>query len=67
MNPSHDSPIKQRLELLVAELRDVQDGIKRRPDGPEKKIFEEMASDLEREIKSLERAYRSTFRANPYG
>lgn len=57
-----DSPIRQRLELLVAELRDVQDGLKRRPKGPEKLVFEEMAGDLASEIKSLERAFRSTDR-----
>lgn len=57
-----DSPIRQRLELLVAELRDVQDGLKRRPKGPEKLVFEEMAGDLTSEIKSLERAFRSTDR-----
>lgn len=57
-----DSPIRQRLELLMAELRDVQDGLQRRPKGPEKLVFEEMAGDLEREIKSLERAFRSTDR-----
>lgn len=48
------TPLEERLRLLRAELADVQEGLKRRPKGPEKLVFEEMAGDLEAEIKLAE-------------
>lgn len=54
--PSHER--HERLELLRQELRDVHDALRRHHKPDDRKVFEEMASDLEREIKALEREMR---------
>lgn len=53
---SYGAPSRERLELLRAELADVQDALRRHQKPDDRRVFEEMAIELGREIRRVERS-----------